>query len=92
MLQHPSDSLQEWIDYYLQMAVAGIRPESVTHKIQLHLYRFQAIFAARYGQETISSCVKRHVLARHRPSMTNGITLGICELGTDARCDCLRDG
>ena len=63
MPQHPADSLQEWIDYHLKMAVAGIRSESVTHKIQLHLYRFQAFFAAGYGQENIGSCVKRDVLA-----------------------------
>ena len=45
------------------MAVAGIRSEPVTHKIHLHLKRFHAFFEARYGQEHISSCVKRDVLA-----------------------------
>ena len=63
MPQRPSDSLREWIDYYLQMAVTGIRSEPVTQKIQLHLERFKAFFAARYGQENTSSCVKRDVLA-----------------------------
>lgn len=63
MLQRPSDSLQEWMDFYQQMAVADIRSEQVAHKIQLHLKRFHAFFEARYGQEQISSCVTRDVLA-----------------------------
>lgn len=63
MLQRPSDSLQEWMDFYQQMAVADIRSEQVAHKIHLHLQRFQAFFEARYGQEHISSCVTRDVLA-----------------------------
>lgn len=63
MSQQPSDSLQDWIDYYLKMAVDGLRSEEVRQKIQLHLNRFQAFFGARYGQEAISSCVKRDVIA-----------------------------
>jgi site-specific recombinase XerD len=35
----------------------------VSGKIQLHLQRFQSFFEARYGQEHISSCVKRDVVA-----------------------------
>ena len=63
MSQPPSDSLQNWIDYYLKIAVDGVRSEEVKQKIQLHLNRFQAFFKARYGQEAISSCVKRDVVA-----------------------------
>ncbi len=63
MRQHPSDSLRERIDYYRQMPVARIRSEPVTHKMLLHLDRFQTFFAALYGQENIGSCVKRDVLA-----------------------------
>lgn len=63
MSQQPSDSLQDWIAYYLTMAVDGVRSEEVKQKIQLHLNRFQAFFEARYGQEAISSCVKRDVVA-----------------------------
>ena len=63
MLQSPSDSLREWMDYYLQMAVEGVRSGEVTQKIELHLHRFQAFFGTRYGQEHISSCVKRDVIA-----------------------------
>lgn len=63
MIRQPSDSLQDWMDYYLKMAVDGLRSEAVKQKIQLHLNRFQAFFEARYGQEAISSCVKRDVVA-----------------------------
>ena len=55
MSQPQSDSLQDWIDYYLKMAVDGVRSEEVGRKIELHLNRFQAFFEARYGQEYISS-------------------------------------
>lgn len=57
------DSLQAWMDAYLRMAVQGVRSEAVTHKIALHLRRFQQFFEARYGQERISSCLKRDVVA-----------------------------
>ena len=73
MSQYPGDSLREWIDYYLQMAVAGIRSEAVSHKIQFHLNRFQAFFEERYGQENISSYVKRDVLAWREHLRSEGL-------------------
>lgn len=57
------DSLTGWIDHYLQMAVKGIRSEGVTRKIVLHLQSFQTFFVNRYGQERITSLVKRDVIA-----------------------------
>jgi site-specific recombinase XerD len=63
MAQKLSDSLMAWMDYYLQVAVQGVRSEAVTEKIRLHLHRFQQFFEQRYGQERISSCVKRDVVA-----------------------------
>lgn len=63
MSQTPSDSLREWMTHYLQMAVEGVRSAEVSRKIELHLHRFQTFFEARYGQERISSCVKRDVAA-----------------------------
>lgn len=63
MPQTPSDSLHDWMKYYLHMAVEGVRSEEVTHKIELHLHRFQIFFEVRYGQEHISSCVKRDVIS-----------------------------
>src|SRR5690606_26030185 len=63
MVQKLPDSLMVWMDYYLEVAVQGVRSEEVAGKIQLHLQRFQQFFEQRYGQERISSCVKRDVLA-----------------------------
>lgn len=63
MPEYPGDSLREWANYYLEMAVTGIRSEAVTHKIRFHLARFQAFFEEQYGQENISSLVKRDVVA-----------------------------
>ena len=64
MVSQPhSDSLRDWLNYYLKMAVEGVRSEEVGRKIELHLNRFQAFFEARYGQEYISSCVKCDVIA-----------------------------
>lgn len=63
MHQLPPDSLQAWMSYYVQMAVRGVRSETVTRKIELHLNRFQMFFEERYGQEHLSSCVKRDVVA-----------------------------
>jgi site-specific recombinase XerD len=63
MLKSPSDSLREWMADYVRMAVEGIRSEEVCRRIQLHLDRFQSFFEERYGQEHLSSCVKRDVLA-----------------------------
>ena len=59
MAQKLPDSLVAWMDYYLQVAVQGVRSEAVTSKIQLHLQRFQQFFEQRYGQEQINSCVKQ---------------------------------
>ena len=73
MSQPHSDSLQDWIDYYLKMAVDGIRSEEVGRKIELHLNRFQAFFEARYGQEYISSCVKRDVVAWQKHLQTQDL-------------------
>lgn len=73
MLATPPDSLQAWIDCYLQLAVQGVRPDSVIQKIDLHLKRFQAFFEARYGQEHISSCVKRDVQAWQKSLADQGL-------------------
>lgn len=57
------DNLSAWMDYYLEVAVQGVRSAAVTEKIRLHLQRFQWFFEQRYGQEHISSWVKRDSLA-----------------------------
>ena len=73
MTDTPSDSLQAWIDHYLNMAVRGVRSELVTRKIMLHLTRFQEFFEQRYGQEFISSCVKRDVVAWQQSLVAQGL-------------------
>lgn len=69
----PSDSLQDWIDFYLRMTVRGVRSEGVTQKIDLHLNRFQSFFIERYGQEHITSCVKRDVTAWQQHLSEHGL-------------------
>ncbi len=59
----PDDSLRAWIQHYLRLAVAGVRSEAITHKIALHLTRFQEFFATICVEEPISHCLRRHVLA-----------------------------
>ena len=73
MAQKLPDSLIAWRDYYLQVAVQGIRSEEVTEKIRLHLQRFQQFFEQRYGQERMSSCVKRDVLAWQQSLEAQGL-------------------
>ncbi len=73
MTDTPADSLQAWIDHYLNMAVRGMRSELVTRKIMLHLTRFQEFFEQRYGQELISSCVKRDVVAWQQFLINQGL-------------------
>lgn len=73
MVQKLPDSLTAWMDYYLEMAVQGIRSEEVTRKIQLHLQRFQQFFEQRYGQERISSCTKRSVLTWQQSLEAKGL-------------------
>jgi len=73
MIQQPADSLQAWIDYYLQMAVRGVRSAGMERKITLHLQRFQQFFENRYGQEHISSCVKRDVVVWQKSLLDQGL-------------------
>jgi site-specific recombinase XerD len=63
MSQQIPDSLSAWMEYYLEVSVQGVRSAAVTQKIRLHLQRFQQFFAERYGQERVSSWVKRDSLA-----------------------------
>jgi site-specific recombinase XerD len=59
---HP-DSIESFIDLYLQFAVSGIRSEEVAKKIRLHLGRFRSFFVESYGHDRISACLKRDALA-----------------------------
>lgn len=57
------DTFLAWIECYLDLTVVGVRPEDVAKKITLHLSRFAAYFAERYGHEQLSHCLKRDVQA-----------------------------
>jgi integrase len=63
MLNDLPDSLQAWINRYLQLAVVGIRSAAVSEKIELHLTRFQLFFATQYGHDRITTWLKRDVIA-----------------------------
>jgi len=73
MVQKLPDSLKAWMEYYLEVAVQGVRSQEVAAKIQLHLQRFQQFFEQRYGQERISSCVKRDVFAWQQSLEAQGL-------------------
>lgn len=63
LLATPGNKLQEWIDYYHQLAVTGVRSPAVAQKIALHLQRFRTFFLKSYGHEHITACLRRDVLA-----------------------------
>lgn len=57
------DSLAAWLGRYQHLAVAGVRSAAVAAKIALHLARFVDFFAAAYGHDRASTCLRRDVLA-----------------------------
>src|SRR6266702_2716560 len=63
LLATSPDSLDAWINQYLQLAVIGVRSPAVTQKIALHLARFLEYFRAAYGHDRISTCLKRDIVA-----------------------------
>jgi hypothetical protein len=67
------DSLESWIDGYLQLAVEGIRSEAVAQKIALHLRRFLNFFVEAYGHDRISTCLRRDVIAWQRSLIESGL-------------------
>ena len=72
-IAHLPDSLSAWITWYLQMVVVGVRSEEVTRKIMLHLQRFHAFFEAAYGDERISICLRRDVIAWQNHLQAEGL-------------------
>ena len=63
MPQPLADSLDAGINDYIEGAMQGVRSDAVIEKSRLHLHRFQKFFEQRYGQERLSSWVKRDVVA-----------------------------
>jgi site-specific recombinase XerC len=67
------DSLDAWINQYLQLAVIGVRSPAVTQKIALHLARFLEYFLAAYGHDRISTCQKRDVISWQKQMQEDGL-------------------
>lgn len=67
------DSLSAWITCYLRIVVGGVRSSEVTHKITLHLQRFQALFAKAYGDDRLSICLRRDVSAWQQHLQADGL-------------------
>jgi integrase len=68
------DSLPAWITHYHQLAIVGVRSQTVSDKILLHLQRFTTFFQDRYGHDRISACLRRDVAAwQHELTHTNGL-------------------
>ncbi|MHB8629045.1 MAG: tyrosine-type recombinase/integrase [Aggregatilineales bacterium] len=59
----PPDSFSAWIEYYVQLAVIGVRSDAVARKIGLHLKRFLQFFQQSYGHDRLSICLRRDVVA-----------------------------
>ncbi len=55
------DSLEAWIDRYLELIVRGVRSDAVTAQIALHLDRYRVHFVETYGHDRISACLPRDV-------------------------------
>ncbi len=70
-LSETSDSLSGWVGRYLELAVVGVRSQTVAEKAALHLGRFVGFFGDAYGHERISAVVRRDVQAWQR-SLVDG--------------------
>lgn len=73
LVQTPGDSLQDWMNYYRQLAVTGVRSDAVAQKIALHLQRFQAFYLSAYGHDHITPCLRRDVLAWQKQLRQDGM-------------------
>lgn len=65
-LDETPDSLSAWVGRYLELAVVGVRSETVAEKAALHLGRFVAFFEESYGHDRVSSVVRRDVQSWQR--------------------------
>lgn len=60
-LEETPESLSAWVGRYLELAVVGVRSETVAEKAALHLGRFVVFFEEAYGHDRISTVVSRDV-------------------------------
>ena len=74
VVQSPGDSLQEWVNYYQTLAIAGVRSEAVAQKMTLHLQRFREFYQTAYGHDRITNCLRRDVLAWQKYLRDEGMT------------------
>ena len=58
-LDETPDSLSAWVGRYLELAVVGVRSETVAEKAALHLGRFVEFFEDAYGHDRVSVVVRR---------------------------------
>ncbi len=68
-----ADSLEAWIESYLQLAVIGVRGDAISQKIALHLRRFQVFFVDAYGHDRLSTCLRRDVQAWQNSLQAQGL-------------------
>lgn len=67
------NSLSAWVGRYLELAVVGVRSETVAEKAALHLGRLVEFFAEAYGHERISTVVRRDVQSWQRSLAERGL-------------------
>lgn len=60
-LAETPDSLSAWVGQYLELAVVGVRSQTVAEKAALHLGRFVEFFEEAYGHDRVSAVVRRDV-------------------------------
>lgn len=72
-LSQTPDSLSAWVGRYLELAVVGVRSETVAEKAALHLGRFVEFFDAAYGHDRISVVVGRDVMGWQRSLTEKGL-------------------
>ena len=62
-----------WVGRYLELAVVGVRSETVAEKAALHLGRFVEFLGAAYGHDRISTVVRRDVQEWQRSLADRGL-------------------
>lgn len=69
----PDPTCVAWMEQYLGLVVAGVRAESITKKITLHLQRFHQFLIASSGHDRLSTCQRRDVLSWQRTLQASGL-------------------
>lgn len=72
-LSELTHSLSEWVGKYLELAVIGVRSETVAEKAALHLGRFIEFLEEAYGHDRISAVVRRDVHDWQRSLVEQGL-------------------